>query len=184
MNVVMVAARARNHVIGDAGSIPWRIPADFAHFKQVTIGHPLILGRTTFEGIGAPLPGRTSIVLTRDPDWSCDGVHVAHTIEEALERAATVISGDDPDIHGSDAMIGGGAHVYGAAMPYATHQILTEVQSSPEGDCHYPEFDEDVWRETERQTHLDDEPPWEIRWLSRAEGLENPWDLLTAAPHS
>jgi len=154
----MVAARARNHVIGHHGKIPWRIPADFAHFKSVTIGHPLILGRTTFEGIGTPLPQRQSIVLTRDPDWSYDGVLVAANIEEALALAADL----DDTVN-----IGGGAAVYDVAMPYATHQILTEVQTEPIGDTHYPDFDEADWRETARVDHLDDETPWLIRWLER-----------------
>ncbi|MGN6161018.1 MAG: dihydrofolate reductase [Marmoricola sp.] len=158
MSVIMVAARARNHVIGNHGTIPWRIPADFAHFKAVTVGHPLILGRTTFEGIGSPLPQRQSIVLTRDPAWSYDGVLVAATLEEALAIAADL----DDVIN-----IGGGAAVYEAAMPHATHQILTEVQLEPEGDTHYPEFAEAEWRETERVEHLDDETPWLIRWLER-----------------
>lgn len=154
----MVAARARNHVIGNQGRIPWRIPADFAHFKSVTVGHPLILGRTTFEGIGKPLPDRQSIVLTRDPSWSYEGVLVASTIERALEMATEL----DTIIN-----VGGGAAVYDAAMPHATHQILTEVQAEPEGDTHYPEFDEAQWHEFGRVEHLDDETPWLIRWLER-----------------
>ena len=157
--VIMVAARARNHVIGNGGKIPWRIPADFAHFKAVTVGHPLILGRTTFEGIGRPLPDRQSIVLTRDPSWSYEGVLMATSIEQALEIAA-----DLDDI----VNIGGGAAVYDVAMPHATHQILTEVQTAPEGDTHYPEFDESTWRETARVEHLDEETPWLIRWLERS----------------
>lgn len=156
--VIMVAARARNHVIGSRGRIPWRIPADFAHFKSVTIGHPLILGRTTFEGIGKPLPERQSIVLTRDPNWSYEGVLVASTIEAALDLAADL----DEIVN-----IGGGAAVYTAAMPHATHQILSEVHLEPEGDTHYPEFDEAQWRETSRVDHLADETPWSIRWLER-----------------
>ncbi|MGN6723273.1 MAG: dihydrofolate reductase [Marmoricola sp.] len=158
MRVIMVAARARNGVIGNNGKIPWRIPADFAHFKSVTVGHPLILGRTTFEGIGKPLPDRQSIVLTRDPSWSYQGVLMATSIDEALKIAA-----DLDDIIN----IGGGAAVYEVAMPHATHQILTEVQIEPEGDTHYPAFDEGAWHEFGRVKHLDDETPWLIRWLER-----------------
>lgn len=153
----MVAARARNGVIGADGDIPWRIPADFAHFKRETIGHPLVLGRTTFEGIGRPLPGRQSIVLTRDPEWSYDGVLVAHTIEDALALAR-----DLDDV----VNIGGGAAVYEAAFPHATHQVLSEVQLEPEGDTFYPDFDEADWVEEHREEHLDDEIPWLIRWLA------------------
>lgn len=156
--VIMVAARASNNVIGNQGRIPWRIPADFAHFKSVTVGHPLILGRTTFEGIGKPLPDRQSIVLTRDRGWSYEGVLVADTIDAALALAAEL----DDIVN-----IGGGAAVYTAAMPHATHQILSEVHLEPEGDTHYPDFLEAQWRETSRVDHLTDETPWSIRWLER-----------------
>jgi dihydrofolate reductase len=154
----MVAARASNGVIGRDGDIPWKIPADFAHFKRITVGHPLILGRTTFEGIGRPLPERQSIVVTRDPNWSYEGVLVARSVEEAVEIGA----GLDELV-----MIGGGAHVYRDAMALATDQILTEVHAEPEGDTHYPEFEEAHWLETRRQQHLDNDPPYEIRWLER-----------------
>lgn len=156
--VTLVAARARKGVIGLNGRIPWHISADFAHFKAVTLGHPLIMGRTTFEGIGKPLPGRQSIVLTRDPSWSFEGVLVASTIGEALSLACDL----DDVIN-----IGGGAVVYEAAMPHATHQILTEVQLEADGDTFYPDFDEAAWRETSRAEHLEDETPWLIRWLER-----------------
>ena len=156
--VVLVAARARNGVIGRDGGIPWHIPADFAHFKRVTVGHPLVLGRTTFEGIGRPLPERQSIVVTRDPDWSWEGVIVARTVAEAIAIGAGL----------SDLVnIGGGAQVYGEAMALATHQILTEVHASPDGDTHYPDFDASEWRETRHQDHLEHEPAYEIRWLER-----------------
>jgi dihydrofolate reductase len=156
--VVMVAARATNHVIGLHGDIPWKIPADFAHFKRVTIGHPLVLGRTTFEGIGTPLPGRQSIVVTRDPEWAYAGVLVARSVEGAVQLG----TGLDDIV-----MIGGGAQVYRDAMPLATDQILTEVQATPEGDTHYPEFVESEWSETRVEPHDDNIPPYEIRWLHR-----------------
>jgi dihydrofolate reductase len=156
--VVMVAARAANGVIGLHGDIPWKIPADFAHFKRVTVGHPLVLGRTTFEGIGIPLPDRQSIVVTRDPAWSYDGVLVARSVEQAVEIGA----GLDSVVN-----VGGGAMVYAHAFPLATHQILTEVHASPVGDTHYPAFDEAEWRETRREEHADHVPSYEIRWLER-----------------
>ncbi len=155
----MVAARAANGVIGQGGGIPWKIPADFAHFKRVTVGHPLVLGRTTFEGIGQPLPGRQSIVVTRDPAWSYEGVLVARTVEEAVEIGA----GLDDLVN-----IGGGAQVYRDAMALATDQILTQVALEPEGDTHYPEFVELEWHEVRREKHLDHDPAYEIRWLERA----------------
>lgn len=157
--VVLVAARAANGVIGRDGGIPWRIPADFAHFKRVTVGHPLVLGRTTFEGIGSPLPDRQSIVVTRDPHWTYEGVLVARSVEEAIELGRGL---DDV------VMIGGGAQVYRDAMPVATDQILTEVRAEPEGDTYYPEFVEPEWHQVRREQHLDSSPPYEIRWLERA----------------
>lgn len=138
----MVAAVAENGVIGLDGNIPWHLPEDFAHFKATTSGHLLILGRTTHEGIGKPLPDRTTIVLTRDPEWQADGVLVAPTLLDALVLADTMPG---------DVMIGGGAAVYEAALPYADVQIISEVHQSPEGDTHYPAFSRSRWREVARE---------------------------------
>jgi dihydrofolate reductase len=157
--VVLVAARASNGVIGLDGGIPWKIPADFAHFKRVTVGHPLVLGRTTFEGIGKPLPDRQSIVVTRDPEWAYDGVLVAPSVQEAIDLGRRL---DDEIVN-----VGGGAQVYAEALPLATDQILTEVHLAPEGDTHYPEFDQDEWQETRREGHTDHDPSYEVRWLER-----------------
>ena len=95
-------------MIGAAGGIPWRIPEDFAHFKRVTLGHTLVMGRATYDSIGRPLPGRTTVVLTRDPTWSADGVLVAASLDEALALAA--------DLPG-EVMVAGGATIYAAALP-------------------------------------------------------------------
>ncbi len=141
--VVLVAAVAENGVIGADGEIPWRLPEDFAHFKATTIGHTLVLGRTTHEGIGRPLPDRTTVVLTTNPDWSAEGVLVARTFHDAMALA------DERDLPG-DVMVGGGAGVYAAALPYADEQVLSEVPLSPEGDTHYPDFDRTEWTETTR----------------------------------
>lgn len=140
--VTMVAAVADNGVIGLRGKIPWHLPEDFAHFKATTSGHVLILGRTTHEGIGKPLPDRTTIVLTRDLDWQAEGVYVCPTLPDALRLADTL---------DGDVMIGGGAVVYEAAMPYADVQVISEVHATPEGDTHYPAFRRDKWRETARE---------------------------------
>ena len=157
--VVLVAARGQTASSARAGGIPWRIPEDFAHFKRVTVGHPLVLGRTTFEGIGKPLPDRQSIVVTSDPDWAWDGVLVARSVEEAIDLGRSL---DDELVN-----VGGGAQVYRDALALATEQILTEVHLAPEGDSHYPEFDEGEWRETRREDHTDHDPAYEIRWLER-----------------
>ncbi len=142
--IVLVAAVAENGVIGAAGGIPWHLPEDFKHFKATTLGHTLVMGRATYDSIGRPLPGRTTIVLTRDPDWSADGVLVAHDLDAALELAE--------DLPG-DVMIAGGSQVYAAALPIADEQVLTEIHQSPDGDTFYPAFDRNEWRETRREHH-------------------------------
>jgi dihydrofolate reductase len=162
--VTLVAAVADNGVIGaasesnPAGDIPWRIPEDFAHFKALTLGHVLVMGRSTYESIGRPLPGRTTVVLTRDPDWSAEGVLVADSLDRALARAAEI----DEEI-----FVAGGAQVYAAALDRAHAQVLTEVHLSPPGDTFYPAFDRDDWTETRREQHLDGEIPYEFVWLER-----------------
>lgn len=158
MRVVMVAARARNGVIGDGPRIPWRIPGEQAGFKALTMGHTLLMGRTTFESIGRPLPGRDTIVLTRDPGWTRDGVLVAADLETALVLAEATRG---------DLMVAGGAQVYAAAMPRASEQVITEIDADYEGDVFYPDFDESAWEETRRDSHRDEPVPWEVRWLRR-----------------
>jgi dihydrofolate reductase len=140
MTVTLIAAVARNGVIGADGGIPWHLPEDFAHFKATTLGHTLVMGRATYESIGRPLPGRTTIVVTRDPAWSADGVLVAHSLEEAL-----AIAGDD------EVFVAGGASVYEAALPHADAQLLSEVDVEPDGDTFYPPVDTDVWAEVSRE---------------------------------
>ncbi|GGO75295.1 dihydrofolate reductase [Nocardioides deserti] len=142
--VVLVAAVADNGVIGAGGDIPWRIPEDFAHFKRTTLGHTLLMGRATYDSIGRPLPGRTTVVLTRDREWSVDGVLVAHDLDEAFALA----DGLDGDL-----MVAGGAQVYRDALPHADEQVLTEVRRSPDGDTFYPAFDRAAWEETSREVH-------------------------------
>ena len=152
--VVLVAAVAANGVIGDRGTIPWRIPGEQAHFKAVTLGHTLVMGRATYDSIGHPLPGRTTVVLTRDPDWQVEGVVVAASLEEAL-RVADSLPGD--------VMVAGGAQVYAEALRVADRQVLTRVHLSPEGDTRYPTYDPAEWEETDREQH----PEHDVVWLAR-----------------
>jgi len=143
--IVMVAAVAENGVIGQGGDMPWHLPEDMRHFVEVTRGHTVVMGRVTYESIGRPLPHRTNVVVTRQQDWSADGVVVADTLESALGVARRVHAET-----GADIVIGGGTQIYEQAMRYATHQVLTEVHATPEGDTHYPAFDAGEWRETRR----------------------------------
>lgn len=154
-SVTMVAARGSNGVIGADGDMPWRIPEDFAHFKRLTMGHVLVMGRATWDAIGRPLPGRSTVVLTRDTGWHDDRAVAAHSLTEALALAA--------DLPG-ETVIAGGAQIYAQALPVATHQVLTEVDLAPAGDTVYPEFDESEWSEQHRLTG----PGCVWRWLTRS----------------
>ena len=149
MRVSLIAAVAANGVIGRDGAMPWHYPEDLMHFKQVTMGHPVIMGRVTFESIVAridgPLPGRTNIVLTRDPDRidaDHDAVLVATSVEEALELAR----GQDVD----EVFVAGGASIYEQFLPVADRLVLTEIHDSYEGDTTFPEWSEAEWQEIER----------------------------------
>jgi dihydrofolate reductase len=156
--VTLIAAVGDNGVIGAGGAIPWHVPADFAHFKALTLGHVLVMGRATYDSIGRPLPGRTTIVLTRDAGWRAPGVLVAGDLDAALELA---------DGLAGDVFVAGGAGVYAAALDRADAQVLTEVHLSPSGDTYYPRFDRRDWRETRREPHLDADVPHEFVWLER-----------------
>ena len=153
-SLTLIWAQARGGVIGRDGTIPWHIPDDFAHFKAETLGHTLVMGRRTYESIGRPLPGRRTIVVTRDPTWSAEGaegVDVVHSLDDALALAAALPG---------DTVIAGGTQIYEQAMPVLTHQVLTEVHLNVGGDAHYPEFDVSEWRETRRVSRDDLDWVW------------------------
>jgi dihydrofolate reductase len=161
--VVLVAAVARNGVIGNGPDIPWRLPGEQRLFKELTLGHTLLMGRTTFEAIGRPLPGRTTVVLTRSRSWTAPGVLVAHSLEEALERADAV--DHDP---ARRIMVAGGGEVYAAALPHADRQVISEVDLAPDGDAFYPDFDRSEWLETAREQHEGYE---RVFWVRAADRL-------------
>jgi dihydrofolate reductase len=140
--IVLVVARARNGVIGKDGKLPWHIPADLQHFKRVTSGTPMIMGRRTFDSLPGLLPGRRHIVLTRDTGWHAEGAEVAHTPEEALSLA-----GD-----GRVSVIGG-AEIFALFEPIATTVELTEVALDAEGDTFMPPFDPSRWRQVSSEEH-------------------------------
>lgn len=141
----LVVARADNGVIGRDNALPWRLSADLKHFKALTLGKPVIMGRRTFESIGRPLPGRHNIVLTRG-DWTAAGIVVVPSLDAALAAAGPA----------DEAMIIGGAAVYAAALPLAARVQLTEVHAAPAGDIRLPPFDPAAWAETAREDHAAD----------------------------
>ncbi len=143
---------ARNGVIGVRGGLPWRLSADLRRFKQLTLGHHIIMGRKTFESIGRLLPGRTTIIVTRQPDYvstnhAAQGALVAHGLNEALELAS-----DD-----SEAFVIGGAEIYRQALPLAERIYLTEVESHVAGDAWFPDFDRQAWQLVEQESHPADD---------------------------
>ena len=144
MTVTILAAIARNGVIGVDGGLPWHLPDELALFKKTTMGHVLVMGRRTYESVGRPLPGRTTVVVTRRPDWRVNEKHVrrAGSIPEALEVAASV---DD------NVFVVGGAQIYADALPYADRLALTLVEAEPDGDTLFPEVDWSQWHESSRQ---------------------------------
>ena len=141
MQLSMIWAMAENRVIGRNNSLPWRLPNDMRHFMQTTLGRPVIMGRKTFESMKAPLPGRTNIVLTQNPDWQRDGVQVVATLKEAIELAESqgLIDGVD------EVMVIGGAQIYEMALPMADKLYVTLVHDEPQGDVFFPEFDLASW---------------------------------------
>ena len=145
MTVTLVAAVARNGVIGAEGGIPWHLPGEQRLFRELTLGHVLVMGRKTYESIGRPLPERTTIVVTRQDDWEgAEGVVTAASVSEAIAHARTI----DEEV-----FVVGGARVYAEALPVADRLALTWVDAEPEGDVRFPAVDWDDWDEVARQEH-------------------------------
>jgi dihydrofolate reductase len=138
MTIILIAAVGTNGVIGRDNDLPWRIREDLQRFKQLTLGHTLVMGRKTYDSIGRPLPGRRTVVVTRQPAWSADGVDIAHSLEEALGYDGTLY-------------VAGGGDIYRQAIPHADALELTEVDQSPEGDVTFPDLDLGTWTETTRE---------------------------------
>ncbi len=134
--LILVAAMARNGVIGNQGTMPWHLPADLKHFKEVTVGHPVLMGRKTFEAIGRPLPGRLNIVISRSRPHVPDGVILAESLEVGLEACASA----------DQIMVIGGGEIYRQALDLATRLELTLIDAELEGDTHFPRFPLKTWQ--------------------------------------
>ncbi|MCC9136286.1 dihydrofolate reductase [Pontibacter silvestris] len=146
--IAIVVAAAENNTIGKNNEMPWHLPADLRHFKEITMGHPILMGRKTFESIGKLLPGRTSIIITTQKDYKAEGCIITHTLEEAIERAKEL----DEQI-----CIIGGAKVYKQVLPLVDVIHLTRVHQTFEGDAFFPELDMDEWQAVSELHHEPDE---------------------------
>jgi dihydrofolate reductase len=143
----LVVAMARNRVIGRDNQLPWKLPKDLAYFKRVTMGHPVVMGRRTWQSIGRPLPGRKNIVVTRNPAFSAPGATIVASLDAAWRAAGEV----------EETCVIGGTSLFAEALPIADRIHLTEVDAVVEGDTYFPEFDRSEWVEHEVERHPADE---------------------------
>lgn len=166
----MIAAVAENGVIGSEGGIPWYIPSDFKHFKRMTMGKPMIMGRKQFESVGKPLPGRTNIVVSRQSGYQPDGVIVINDFDAALAHAKTIAEADGVD----EVMIIGGGEIYALGMAVADRLYISHVALSPEGKTLFPPIDPAKWHLTENmdvETSERDEAVYKVCVYARVDGL-------------
>lgn len=147
--IAIVVAIAENNVIGKDNQLIWHLPADLRHFKQKTMGHPMIMGRKTFESIGKPLPGRTTIIVTRQEDFQAEGCIVVNSVEAAIAKGK--------ELDSEQVSIVGGAEIYKQALPFANTLYLTQVHHTFEGDTFFPELNAEEWQEVRTEQHKPDE---------------------------
>ncbi|HCI13271.1 MAG: diacylglycerol kinase [Gallionellales bacterium GWA2_60_142] len=146
--LAIIVAMAKNRTIGVNNTLPWRCPEDLKHFKTLTMGHHMVMGRKTYDSIGKPLPGRTTVVVTRNKELQIEGCLIAHTLEQAIAACA----GDEA------AFIVGGAELYAQARPLVDTLYITEIQQDIEGDAHFPAFDKTEWQEVSREMRAQETP--------------------------
>lgn len=153
----IIVAMAKNHTIGANNALPWHCPEDLKHFKKLTMGHHIIMGRKTLDSIGRPLPGRTTVVITRNPELKIDGCIMAHSLEEAIAVCAV-----DKEV-----FVVGGAELYAQALPLAYTLHLTEIQQDVAGDAHFPDIKHEEWEEISREKHHQETPqPLEYHFVT------------------
>ena len=148
-DVAIIVAVADNGVIGRDNTLPWHLPEDLRYFKQVTLGKPVVMGRKTFESIGRPLPGRTNIIITRNPQFIAAGIEIVNSLDAALELADRIARRNGV----AETVVIGGAEIYRSALSRANRLYLTEVHAAVEGDALLPEVDWREWREVSRERH-------------------------------
>jgi dihydrofolate reductase len=148
MSLSIIVAMAKNRTIGVNNTLPWRCPEDLKHFKALTMGHHMIMGRKTFDSIGKALPGRTTVVVSHNTDLKVEGCLVAHSLPEAIASCA----GD------TEIFIVGGAELYRQALALVDTLYITEIQQDVDGDAHFPKFDQSAWAETSREIRSQETP--------------------------
>ena len=146
----VIVAVAENRVVGKDNALPWHLPGDLQYFKRTTLGKPIVMGRKTFESIGRPLPGRTNIVISGNPDYFAQGIKIVPSLEQALQLAQDIALIDGT----RELMVIGGAAVYAAAIPVADRLYVTEVHAAVEGDAYLPNIEWANWVELSRERHL------------------------------
>lgn len=153
----IIVAMAQNRTIGVDNTLPWRCPEDLKHFKALTMGHHMIMGRKTYDSIGKPLPGRTTVVVTRNTGLQIEGCVMAHSLEQAVAACA----GDE------QVFIVGGAELYAQALPLVDTLYITEIRQNVEGDAHFPDFDKAAWQEVSRDVRAQETPqPLEYHFVT------------------
>lgn len=158
-DIVLIAAVAENGVIGRGNGLPWRLKSDMLHFRAVTMGTPVVMGRKTYMSIGRPLPGRTTIVVSRDSAFAAPGIVVAPSLDAALGAAR----GDALRRNAEQIFVAGGAEIYRQALPLAARLMITRLHLKAEGDVRFPAIDPQLWRETarsEQQPGAEDAAPF------------------------
>jgi len=140
-SLTLIVAYSDNRVIGRDNTLPWKLPGDLAHFKRSTLGHPIIMGRKTWDSLGRPLPGRANIVISRNPDFAAPGATVVPTLEAAIAACGEV----------EQAFVIGGAQIYAQALPQAQRVLATEVHAQVDGDAFFPLLPAFQWKETARE---------------------------------
>jgi dihydrofolate reductase len=164
MKISLIVAVSRNGAIGLNNQLPWYLPEDLKYFKSVTMGKPLIMGRKTFDSIGRPLPGRANIVLTRDPQWTSDGVKVVQSVEQALVAGEIACEAADVD----EIMVIGGEQIYRMTIDLADRIYLTQVDTDVEGDAFFPDIDLNNWSQTRvKLPEIIDKHPYQFLVLDR-----------------
>jgi dihydrofolate reductase len=172
LDIIIIAAVAENGVIGRGNALPWRLKSDMVHFRKLTMGKPVVLGRKTFASIGRPLPGRTTIVISRDVSFAAPGIVVAPNLDTGLATAR----GDALRRNARAIIVAGGADIYAQALPLAKRLVITEVHKRVDGDVRFPAIDSKQWRESARsepQSGAEDEVDFAVVTYERVVKAEH-----------